>query len=77
MRRIGPGSPECATLGFFRIQTPSRGEKTAATIQEAISAMVTTAKIENVYSPAALLREPDGHEARDSDQRAGQPRQRG
>ena len=22
---IGPGSPECAALGFFKIQTPSNG----------------------------------------------------
>ena len=60
MRRIGPGSPECAALGFFRIQTPSRGAKTAATIQDAISAMATTAKIEKVYSPAALRAKPMG-----------------
>ena len=60
LRRIGPGSPECATLGFFRIQTPSSGAKTAATIQDAISAMATTAKIENVYSPAALRANPMG-----------------
>ena len=31
-----------------------------ATSHEAITAMLTTAKIENVYSPAALLAKPIG-----------------
>ena len=57
---IGPGSSECATLGFLRIQTPSNGANRAATIQDAISAMATTAKIEKVYSPAALRAKPMG-----------------
>ncbi len=57
---IGPGSPECTTLGFLRIQTPSRGANSAATIHDAISAMATTAKIEKVYSPAALRANPMG-----------------
>ena len=60
MRRIGPGSSECATLGFLRIQTPSSGENTTATTHDAISAMATTAKIEKVYSPAALRAKPIG-----------------
>ena len=49
-RRIGPGSASWACFGFFRIATPSKGENTTATIQDAISAMATTAKIEKVYS---------------------------
>ena len=57
---IGPGSSECAALGFFRIQTPSNGANTTATTQDAISAMATTAKIEKVYSPAALRAKPIG-----------------
>ena len=44
----------------MRIQTPSNGENTTATIQDAISAMATTAKIEKVYSPAALRAKPIG-----------------
>ena len=47
-------------MGFSRIQTPSKGEKTTATTQDAISAMATTAKIEKVYSPAALRAKPIG-----------------
>ena len=57
---IGPGSSECAALGFFRIQTPSKGANSTATTQDAISAMATTAKIEKVYSPAALCAKPIG-----------------
>src|SRR4029453_8230686 len=53
-RRIGPGSSECATLGFLRPQTPSNGENTTATTHDANSAIATTAKIEKVYSPAGL-----------------------
>src|SRR5262249_4315335 len=60
VRMIGPGSPECAFLGFLRTQTPSKGEKRTATNQDAISAMATTAKIEKVYSPAALRANPRG-----------------
>ena len=71
---MGPGSPECAALGFLRTQTPSKGAKRTATIQDMISAMATTAKIENVYSPAALRAKPIGHEPRDSDQCAGEHR---
>jgi hypothetical protein len=47
-------------LGFFSIQTPTSGAKTAAASQEEISAMATTAKIVKVYSPAALAAKPIG-----------------
>ena len=57
---IGPGSSPCTAFGFLRIQTPSKGANRAATPQEAISAIATTAKIENVYSPAALRANPMG-----------------
>ena len=39
---------------------PSNGAKRTATNQDTISAIVTTAKIENVYSPAALRAKPIG-----------------
>jgi hypothetical protein len=57
---IGPGSSECAALGFLRTQMPSNGVKRTATTQDMISAMATTAKIEKVYSPAALRAKPIG-----------------
>ena len=57
---IGPGSPACTALGFLSTQTPSRGANTTATTQDMISAMATTAKIEKVYSPAALRAKPIG-----------------
>ena len=57
---IGPGSSECAALGFFRIQTPSNGANSTATTHETSSAIATTAKIEKVYSPAALRANPIG-----------------
>ena len=60
VRRIGPGSSECETLGFLRTQTPSNGENTTATTHDANSAIATTAKIEKVYSPAALWAKPIG-----------------
>ncbi len=60
---IGPGSSPRTALGFFRIETPSKGANTAETPQDAISAMATTAKIENVYSPAALRANPIGNPA--------------
>jgi hypothetical protein len=59
-RRIGPGPASWACFGGFRIATPSSGENTTATIQDAISAMATTAKIEKVYSPAELRAKPIG-----------------
>ena len=40
--------------------TPSSGAKITATNQETISAMLTTAKSENVYSPAELAAKPTG-----------------
>ena len=54
VRIMRPGSAECAAFGFLRTQTPSKGVKRTATIQDMINAMATTAKIEKVYSPAAL-----------------------
>src|SRR5207302_8650175 len=60
VRIMRPGSPECAAFGFFRTQTPSKGVKRTATIQDMINAMATTAKIEKVYSPAALRAKPIG-----------------
>ncbi len=57
---IGPGCTACDTLGALRIQTPSMGAKTTATTQDTIRAMATTAKIEKVYSPAALWAKPIG-----------------
>ena len=53
-----------SAAGFLRSTTPSNGANRTATNQETISAMLTTAKIENVYSPAELLRESDRDEAR-------------
>ena len=57
---ISPGFSACATLGFLKIQSPSMGAKRTATHHDAISAMATTAKIEKVYSPAALRAKPIG-----------------
>ncbi len=57
---IGPGASGCVALGFLRTQTPSRGANRTATSQDTISAMATTAKIANVYSPAALRAKPMG-----------------
>ena len=59
VRMTAPASSESAS-GLFRIQTPSKGAKRTATTQEMTSAMATTAKIENVYSPAALRAKPIG-----------------
>ena len=52
--------------------TPKSGAKTTATNHETMSAMLTTAKSENVYSPAELGSEADRNEAGDRDQRAGE-----
>ena len=49
-----------ARLGGFRIAMPSSGAKITATNHDTTSAMPTTAKIENVYSPAALAAKPIG-----------------
>ena len=46
--------------GFLRSTTPSSGANSTATNHETISAIVTTAKIENVYSPAELRANPIG-----------------
>src|SRR6185437_894254 len=46
--------------GFLSSQTPRRGANSTATNQETTRAIVTTAKIENVYSPAALRAKPIG-----------------
>ncbi len=55
-----------SVLGGFRIAMPITGANTTATSHDTMSAMPTTAKIENVYSPAELSRETDGNEARRS-----------
>ena len=69
------GRPAAWTASAWRSSTaPRSGAKSTATNQEAISAMPTTAKIEKVYSPAAL-READRHEAGHRHQRAGQHRE--
>src|SRR5215469_6335049 len=49
-----------AVSGVFSNQTPSNGANSTATNQETISATVTTANMEKVYSPAALLAKPIG-----------------
>ncbi len=54
------GAAVCSAPGFFRSATPSSGMNSTATSQEASTAMLTTAKIENVYSPAELLAKPIG-----------------
>ncbi len=55
--------------------TPRSGAKITATNQDTMSAMATTAKSENVYSPAELAAKPTGHEAGDRHQRAGEHRE--
>ena len=60
---IGPGCSGWAVLGFLSTQTPSMGVNRAATHHDPISAIATTAKIENVYSPAALCAKPIGTNA--------------
>ena len=59
IRATAPG-PGGGDFGFLRNATPSSGMKMTATSQDASTAMLTTAKIENVYSPAALLAKPIG-----------------
>ena len=59
MRALGFSSaPD--VLGAFRIAMPITGAKVTATSHDVISAIATTAKIENVYSPAELLAKPIG-----------------
>ena len=50
----------CAVFGGASNATPSSGAKSTATNQETMSAMLTTAKIEKVYSPAELAAKPIG-----------------
>ena len=57
------GLPDLGVFGLERSATPSNGAKRTATNQETISAILTTAKIENVYSPAELLAKPIGTKA--------------
>ena len=47
-------------MGAFSTAMPISGAKITATNQDTISAMPTTAKIEKVYSPAALAAKPIG-----------------
>ena len=49
-----------AAFGALRSHTPSSGANRTATNHETMSAIVTTAKMENVYSPAALRAKPIG-----------------
>jgi hypothetical protein len=59
-RMTAPGSLCCGVLCFERNATPRSGMKMTATSQDARTAMLTTAKIENVYSPAELFANPIG-----------------
>src|SRR5215469_17316874 len=49
-----------ALSGTFNSHTPSSGANRTATNQDTISAIVTTMKMEKVYSPAALFAKPMG-----------------
>ena len=61
MRRTTFGlAGRASSFGFRSSTTPSRGANSTATNHETNSAMVTTAKIEKVYSPAALCAKPIG-----------------
>ena len=60
IRSAQPGSFDCSALGLAKSATPRSGMKMTATSHDANTAMLTTAKIENVYSPAALLAKPIG-----------------
>jgi len=55
-----PGAAGSVACGFLRNATPSSGMKMTATSQDARTAMLNTAKIENVYSPAELRAKPIG-----------------
>src|ERR1700747_3032948 len=59
VRNTHPGSAAWV-VGGLRITAPSIGAKITATNHDAISAMATTAKSENVYSPAELAAKPTG-----------------
>src|SRR5262249_10640903 len=78
MRMTPPGSG-CGLLIFSdRRVRPISGAKTTATNHEAISAIATTANIENVYSPAALLAKAackaDRHKSGNRHESAGEHR---
>src|SRR6516162_583843 len=60
VRNTHPGSVACVVDGGLRITAPSKGAKITATNHDAMSAMATTAKSENVYSPAELAAKPTG-----------------
>ncbi len=60
MRSTRPGSVDGGVFGLDKNATPRSGMKITATSHDASTAMLTTAKIENVYSPAALLAKPIG-----------------
>src|SRR5262245_4944157 len=59
-RNTLPGSVDCTVRGGLSKTTPSSGAKMTATNQDTISAIATTAKRENVYSPAELAAKPTG-----------------
>ena len=59
-RRIRLGLSDGLVSGLERITTPSNGAKITATNQDTMSAMLTTAKSEKVYSPAELAAKPTG-----------------
>src|SRR5215475_12762818 len=60
MRATKPGSGGGPGSGFLSSTTPISGIKITATSHDASTAMLTTAKIENVYSPAVLFAKPIG-----------------
>ena len=60
VRMALPGPERRACCGGDSNATPSSGMKRTATNHDATTAMLTTAKIENVYSPAALAANPIG-----------------
>jgi hypothetical protein len=60
VRRITLGCEGSGDCGLVSSATPSKGMKITATSHDASTAMLTTAKIENVYSPAELLANPIG-----------------
>src|SRR4249920_1072694 len=59
-RNTRPGSGSRFVGDEARMATHSSGAKTTATNQDTINAIPTTAKSENVYSPAELLAKPIG-----------------
>ena len=60
-RRIGaPSVSPCGCFGRAQSAMPTTGAKMPDTTQDASSASATTAKSENVYSPASLRAKPTG-----------------